>query len=297
MFRFHCVSGCLLSCLLALPLSAVAGTDPAPAVASERAYVETSYLIAPRMVGDFALVETRYDPQNKYSGPQFRYVAAAHPEVRIDVFVYPAGRMPAEQAITMGMRAFRADLDGTLSAGSYTQLRIHEDTSFDLRLPGTAPSMATDPDDPYASLILEATSAAAGPVGRRLRMSIQLPPDIPMYSVGYLFYRQLYFFKVRASVAQHHIDDTVNFTALADHAVRTLLPAIEAAHLGDCASSTINLSADATAADIAHQLIAQITEQQGYNCHGSTAAIGLETKSQHAEVVEIHYEPHEWRSE
>lgn len=287
---------CIIAALsLATPVICIADDERAPDAAVQ-AFVQTSYLIAPRQVGDFVLEASSYDPQRKPSGAGFRYTDAAHPQVRIDVYVYPAGRLQASEAMEAGMQAFRADIDQARAAGTLAAFEIHADEVFDLRadIDQVVDVADAHPDDPYAAAVLEAVAAVSHPAGRRLGMTIT-PASLnaPMYSAGYLFYRQLYYFKLRASAPRDRIEAGA-FRTLADQAARTLVPAIEAAHVGTCASATIVLDPDARPEDSVQALIRQTAAQQGYNCHHQTEGLGLADRRRVAEVIEIDFAPDEW---
>lgn len=291
--RFPALSAALLTLALAGPV-ALAAEDAAQ---STRAYVETSYLIAPKRIGEFTLVQTRFDPDNKYAGPGFRYQAESHPDFRVDVYVYPAGRMGQAEAMSTGMEAFRSQLDQAVAAEMYSDLVVQE-APFAFAQESTLQSTPEpDPDDPFAASIIAANLASSHPEGRKLSMTLQLKPeDAPAYSAGYLMYRQLYYFKLRASALQSQID-AEQFHAFADRAALTLLPAIEAAHVGDCANATLTVDPGAPSGEVLQALITQSSEQLGYNCHQSAEAAGISGKSAEANLVTIHYEPHEWRAQ
>lgn len=292
--RFPALSAALLTLALAGPV-ALAAEDAAQ---STRAYVETSYLIAPHQVGEFKLIQTSYDPDNKYSGPGFRYQSQVHPEIRVDVYVYPAGRMEQAYALDTGMQGFHADLARAVDAGVYSDLVV-EEAAFALADKAQADALETggDSDDPFAALLLAAEQEESHPEGRKLSMTLLAQPGgQAMHSAGYLAYRQLYFFKLRASVLQDTIE-AAPFHVFADRAARTLLPVIEAAHVGDCANSTLTINPDASAEDMAIALVKHSTRQLGYNCHLDAEGAGIAAKSAQADVIDIHYEPQEWSAQ
>lgn len=287
MFRSYLLLGCIL--LLATGLPAHAAGKKAAA----RPYVETSYLVAPRQVGEFELEDASFDPGQKYSGAGFRYALKDHQEIRFDVYVYPAGRMSQADAVEAGMAAFREDLKLAVAAGSYTQLQELQDSDFPLQADAPTVTPANDID---AAVIK--TQAEAGQItGRKLQLRMNLQPrDWPMYSSGYLFYKQLYYFKLRASAAQERIPQAA-FDALADRAARALIPAVQVTNIGDCANATITLSPDAAPEAGAVAMIQQLTVHQGYNCHASTDKAGLPAPGADSETVQISYTADEWKSQ
>jgi len=281
-----------------LPLCALLLAASLPALAAkekptDRPYVETSYLTAPRLVGDFELEGTSYDPDQKYAGAGFRYALKDHQEIRFDVYVYPAGRMQQTTAVEAGMKAFRDDLKRAVTHGSYTQLRELQDSSYPLQ--STEP--AAKPANDFDAEVIRAKVEAEQITGRKLQLSMNLQPrDWPMYSSGYLFYKQLYYFKLRASAAQERITQAT-FNALADRAAQTLIPALQVANIGDCANATIYLSPDAKPEAGAIELVRQTTLHTGYNCHSSADQAGLPRPGQDTEIVEIGYNADEWKSQ
>ncbi|WP_202841139.1 hypothetical protein [Luteimonas saliphila] len=284
--------------VLLLPVSPrAAAQDAAPREQEQaRPYVETSYLIAPRRVGDFVLQDASYDEGRKYSGAGFRYAVEGHQETRIDVYVYPAGRMPRASALTGGMAGFRADLARAVDAGTYADLVLEDEQEFALVEDSTVAAADTPGDGDSLEAILAIVASGNRPSGRKLPMTMTLQPHgWPMQSVGYLFYRQLYYFKLRASAAQERIA-SADFDALVDRAARTLVPAIEVANVGACARSVIHVTAEAPAEEVAREMVMQGTEHQGYNCHETAEAADIGRKSADAEVVEIAYRAEEWNA-
>lgn len=287
MSRPYPLPGCAL--LLAASLPALAAKEKP----TDRPYVETSYLTAPRQVGDFELEGTSYDPDQKYAGAGFRYALKDHQEIRFDVYVYPAGRMQQTTAVETGMKAFRDDLKRAVTDGSYTQLRELQDSSYPLL--STEP--AAKPANDFDAEVIRAKVEVEQITGRKLQLSMNLQPrDWPMYSSGYLFYKQLYYFKLRASAAQERITQAT-FNALADRAAQTLIPALQVANIGDCANATIYLSPDAKPEAGAIELVRQTTLHTGYNCHSSADEAGLPRPGQDTEIVEIGYNADEWKSQ
>ena len=289
------LSSMAFSVLVTLSANSTAKEISTPQV-QERAYVETSYLIAPRRVGDFTLEGVQYDKSLKYSGAGFRYVLDGHQETRIDVYVYPAGKMSQGTAMSQGMAAFRADLGRAVDAKSYTNLSMQDEQEFLLASP-PQPSNPQSLADLNAAELMSAVATATHPAGRKVQMTMNLQPhELPMYSSGHLFYKQLYYFKVRASAAQERIDEK-QFDALADLAARTLVPAIEVANVGDCANSVIHLSTNATPEEAASALVSQSTLHRGYNCHTTAEHAGIDKEPEDFAIVDISYEPREWKSE
>ena len=238
--------------------------------ATPRAYVETTHIVAPKHVGGFSLKRSSFDPQAKYSGAGFTYRSDEAPHPTISVFVYPAGRMAQADALRDGMIAFREDLRLAEEAGTYSDLQVLAAGAFPLS--GSDEASASNGDSsPDAELL--ATIAKAGRIdGERLQLRLRLPGrDGDIQSAGFLFYKQLYYFKVRVSADATSMPGDA-FLAFADTAARTLVPAIQAVNIGDCANATITIPA------------------------GGSAEDGARALARDAEVVEIGYRADEWKS-
>jgi hypothetical protein len=263
--------------------------------APPRAYVETTHIVAPKHVGGFSLKRSSFDPQTKYSGAGFTYRSDEAPHPTISVFVYPAGRMVQADAVREGMIAFREDLRLAEEAGTYSDLQILTAGAFPLSGSDEATASAGG-SSPDAELL--ATIANAGRIdGERLQLRLRLPGrDGEIQSAGFLFYKQLYYFKVRVSADGTSMPGET-FLAFADSAARTLVPAIDAVNIGDCAKATINIPVGGSAEDGARVLVREATLQQGYNCHADREAAKLDALARDAEVVEIGYRAEEWRSQ
>ncbi|MGN6151671.1 MAG: hypothetical protein ACTHOH_06610, partial [Lysobacteraceae bacterium] len=103
-----------------------------------RSFVEQTRVAAPKRVGEFVLDAAEYDPAMKSAGASLRYSLPDRPELRIDLFVYPAGEMPHADAVKAGMKDFRASLDAAAKAGYYDALRVLDTTDFEIPPPPPA---------------------------------------------------------------------------------------------------------------------------------------------------------------
>ncbi|WP_051175995.1 hypothetical protein [Luteimonas mephitis] len=289
---------------------------PGERKAEARPFIETSYVIAPERIGEFVIEGSSYDAANKYAGAGFRYALPGHQETRFDVYVYPAGRSAEADAVERGMVEFKAGFAEAEEAGYYGNVRIVEESDFTLELPGPEPGsaspgdMAADAAAPtrdasereapgeldtgeaaLARMLLEASQHT----GRRVSVQLDLlPQGMPMHSDGYLFHKQLYFFKVRVSAARERIDDA-GFRALADRAARSLVPAIDVVNIGDCANAVITVDPDGDPQAIAEALVTQSVAYQRENCFKDAATAGITEKSADARVVEIGFDAQDWR--
>jgi len=284
--------GLLLSlCLLALgPVPSLASPPPA---AEARAYVESSYVIAPYQVEDFTLVRSSYNPDDRLAGAGFSYRSRLHPEAAISVFVYPAGRLDPQVAVDRGMQALQADLRQAVASGIYADLQELGQEPFALSAEVVPAKGANDID----AAVIQAIAKAGQVRGEKLRLGLlQVSSNQPLHSNGYLFYKQLHFFKLRISANQSVLPREA-FDVLADRATRSLIPALEVANIGGCANATLYVDPDAAPEQGAIQLASQVTLQNGYNCHASTGNADIQSRAAKASVIEIAYEAGDWKSQ
>lgn len=289
MFRCRAL---LSACLLVMVSGAASAKAKEPPAAS-RAYVESSYVIAPKAVDGFSLTRSKYDPAAKLAGAAFHYAMEDQPDLVIDVFVYPAGRLDPATALDDGLVAFRRDLASAVTQGTYSRLDELDHAPFVL---GGSTDPAPEPANDIDAAVLAAIAETERTTGERLRLSMQLSSTgMPLRSSGYLFYKQLYYFKVRVSAAQSSMAQDA-FDALADRVARTLVPAIQVANVGGCADATIYLDPDATPEQGAVALVRQTRTHQGFNCHRSAKDAGVDRDAGTADVVEIVYAADDWTS-
>lgn len=292
-------AACLLATLLTLATATAARADQPPArpgpAAAQPPLITTSHLLAPLRVDDFVLENTMYDESRKYAGAGFRYDLPGYGAVRFDVFVYPAGRLPADEALARGMPDFKRDLELAQQSGFVKDLVILSEDAFPLQRPEPETAAAAAPEgkpDDAIGATLAMIAHAYKPIGRRLRMRDVLVDergDFPIHSNGYLFYRQLYFYKVRVSAGRALISED-EFETLADRAARTLVPAIEVINLGACANRDIEVSPDANPDDFAATLMRRMAQFDSENCYRDAQAAKLDEKSAGASVVTIHFD-------
>ena len=312
-------TACLLVLLLALS-TAAAAADKTP----KQAFIERTLVIAPLKVGDFVLEGSRYDPANKFAGVSLRYFLPGQEATRFDLFVYPHGQGDGEAALGLGMRDFRATLEAAEQAGYYRGLTVADAVEFDIALPSAlpdppdtagsddaeqaqAPAVAdADPEEARRiALLLELLGADRHIDGRMIELAYDYPGQgedewLPMHSRGYLLYRHLYFFKGRISAASARIDAAA-FAALADRAMRELVPAVQAYNIGSCGDTTITIDSNLSEKDAAdafmRQIVAAQTRSEASNCHARPDEAELAAMAEGAEVVEIEYAPGDWRGE
>lgn len=278
-------------CLLAaMPVTAIARTAPAEPA---RAYIETSYVIAPQSVDDFTLERSSYDPANKLAGAGFGYRSSDAPQATASVFVYPSGRMDEATAVETGMQALHSELKQAEAAGIYAHVQELDEAPFALRADTALRKGANDID----TAVILAIANAEQVHGRRLRLSMQhVSSNQPLHSSAYLFYKQLYYAKLRISADQASMSREA-FDTLADRAARSLIAAVKVANVGGCASSTMYVDPKAKPEQGAVQLATQMATQLGYNCHGTAKEAGVDQRASGVSVIEIHYDADDWKSQ
>jgi hypothetical protein len=281
------LSVCLL---VAVPGLAIAKTTPP---ADARPYVEASYISAPRVVADFNLERSSYDPAAKLAGAGFLYRSSKEPQATASVFVYPAGRVGQAEAVESGMQALYGELKQAVAAGIYAQLQELGEEPFPLAA-YVAPGKGTTAID---TAVIQTMAKAEQIHGTRLRLSMQhVSSNQPLHSNAYLFYKQLYYVKLRISADQASMSREA-FDALADRAARSLIPAVQVANVGGCAAGTIYVDPSATPEQTAVQLAGQMALQKGYNCHGTASDAGVDAGAADVSVVEIRYDADDWKSQ
>lgn len=216
-----------------------------------RPFIERSLVIAPEQVGKFKLYGMTDFPGNPGAGISMRYQHEDFPTVRIDIFVYPAGRVDRDRALDSGMNEVRATLEHAVSQGKYSDLSIGSRAPFDLRqveadgsMKPEEPSMPSEGDGAEAT---DAESAiadarAAQDYRRGLRMTARLTiQDEPQNSLAFLFYRGLYLVKGRISTSPTLLPDEA-FDRFANHAMASLVPVIATRSTGGCSQRDLLLA-------------------------------------------------------
>lgn len=223
------------------------------AEADRRGFIEKSLLLAPEAVGKFSLYSANDYPGDPGSGVGFRYQHADFPEVRIDLFVYPVGRVDRDPVVAQGIAEVRASVRNAAEQGGYGDLVFGEEIEFDLRrvdangdlLPAIDPPEGTgdaDPQSPLLQAMAEADAALEPAVGRRLDMQLSIGGE-HQNSRGYQFYRGLYLYKGRISAPPTLLPGEA-FDRFTNHAMATLVPAIQVRSTGACDEMSIYIDPD-----------------------------------------------------
>lgn len=303
--------------MILMSSAAIAG-NAGDADAAKKPFIERTYVAIPRRVGDFTVEGVKFDQRDKYSGVSIRYRHPAHPQTRIDLFVYPIGKGNAEKILDAGMKAFVASMKPAIDAGYYRNFAEIDTVDFDIELPAPADETlktssgetnASKSDDParearFAAWDADMRKASRRVDGRRMRLRYDYKGDLPdewfpMRSRTYLFHRHLYYVKGRISAAESQIDETA-FGDFADRAFREIVPAVMAYNIGSCGNTEIVLDPKKTTEDAADQLFKGLLGSQLHvltsNCHASLDETIPSTSNAEVEVVTIEYEPDDWKS-
>lgn len=276
--------------LSALLLSALLAPARAEEPAQRRAFIERTHVIAPHTVAGFRLMETRYDPGHKLAGVRLRYLRTADDPVTLDVFVYPAGRKDQAKAVREEVIRFRQDLDTARAIGLYRTVDIGPDEAF-----------ALDPDSDTGPALTDSletriarAAAVSATVGNRNRIAlVDNESGRSLQSLGYVFHRQLNHVKVRLTQPADVMSADA-FTAFADHAVRSLVLAIEALNVGACGDRTVYVDPDAEHEDAILHMVRDTSRLMEENCVPSAEQGDLAGKSRGAKVIHIDFEPGDW---
>jgi hypothetical protein len=264
----------LLLALLSGPAQAAA---PAPEDAPPaRIFIERSLVLAPEQAGDFTLVSMNDYPGNPGSGVRLRYRHAGFPSVRLDLFVYPAGRVDPDQALARGMAEVVSALEDAAAKGHYADLELGEVRAFDLARvdsdgslrPLSAATSETaagnETEAAFRAVVASALDADGSDDGRVLDIRMAIDGE-PLDSRAFLFYRGLYLYKGRISGSGMALPGDT-FERFSQHAMATLVPAIEVRSTGGCSENTVVLDPDSTPEATQQALITSVLRANGENC-------------------------------
>lgn len=311
--------------LALLATAAVAQRLPEP-----EQFIDKSVITFPASIDPYMLAEIQYDADLWTHGVTSIWTLGAAPDgLRLSVFVYPIGHATESDVVAQQMADIEHYIRDTAKQGTYTHLTVgermpfvvvapkpsvleeHEDKGgeqrkgdkdgdadepFDLVPQPEVRVVANDASDPIAAAL-----AAARPLANNhgQRQSFRFTLDgVPMRSLGYVFYRQLFAFKVRVSTPEDSMDDAT-FEALADTVTRTLVPHIHVENYGQCgriilpapsSSAGDEDQADATA----RQLLLEIARVRTSNCAETEGSMPTH-EPRRERRVEILYPPRTWR--
>lgn len=196
--------------LLALGLGAcsTAPTRPTPTPLEVLPFITSTAIDFPQTLANARLVN-HIAYGDLADGIDVIYRLNDLPEATFDVFVYPAGRMPARQALDRGQQVFIATLEAAREQGGYAEVDVEGEDAFDIALADGRPLP-----------------------GIRTRIATRERADSePLVSRGFLFYRHFYYIKFRVTVPA---SDATRLDGLLDAAVREIVPRIASRSRGQC---------------------------------------------------------------
>lgn len=253
-------------------------------------FIEHTYVLAPKQIGPLRLEKTSYDPAHRFSGVNASYRSASVPGATMNLFVYPAGRYLQKDAIEEGMKEFVSSFPDAQKRGTYKLAEIESITSFtldELAEPHKKSANALD------NAILDALASEAIE-GRKIKLTIRLQDDTRIRSFGYLFYKNLNFFKVRISTLYADSTD-VDFEKFADAAARLMVSSAGALNAGSCAEKNIDLNEGDTPEQMAVEISVQTFRFENERCSATIAPETVTKEARTHQIDKIEFKPGDWR--
>ncbi|GAB3781542.1 hypothetical protein [Dyella agri] len=188
------------SACLALAAPCLAADKPA------RPVIEDTYIIAPRSVGEYALVETvNYGEKGELlAGAALRYRDKLLPSMAADIYVYPGGD---NETLEHAEQTFRDSVKSAATHGIYSDVRWGEPQGYELQ-----------------------QHDGSAWQGRMIPMQVHHQQD-EAASRTYLFHHGLYDYKLRVDVPA---SEAADLPAAADALLRSVLPAVQVVSVGGC---------------------------------------------------------------
>jgi hypothetical protein len=304
-----------LSFVTYLLLSSVAwGKEPAAIQ-----FIDKSYIEVPKTAGLFTLIGTSYESKTFYSGVTTKWKAPeATPSLRVDVFVYPKGRADEAAAAAGSMDEVEAALAEAAKQGLYSNVKKGTRTPFVIVRPDSAvmdggkkkskaafdptpkpETMAVVSGDSKDPMLKVFTESMASPNSHGLRLTISFDRDGGTWrSAAFVFYRNLFLFKVRISAPVEEMTDEA-FESLAVSTAREVVPRIQVTNFGTCGNITISEPAkgtnkDKATQDTGEQLIRGLARVADENCASSPGKKD-EVPAEYERVV-IEYPAGTWKA-
>lgn len=262
------LAGCATGSGAGTASAAPANVEEAPA----RPFIERSMVLAPESVGAFGLADIKNYPDHPASGAGMRYVHGDFPDVLVDLFVYPVGRVDRKAALDHGMSQLRDELSVMSDQGRYRDLDLGTEVDFDLddvdedgqlARPDQAPAAGDEPGEDNLEAEFQAIAAAveAGmdtSMGRRLALRFTRE-DGPVNSVAFMFYRGLYLYKGRISAPATAMPGE-SLDRFANRAMALIVPAVRVRSTGGCANLSVSVNPDAGSEELTRQLMHGLVE-------------------------------------
>ena len=234
--------------------------------AAERPLIERSLLLVPAQAGDFELRRLADYPGQPAMGAGVRYVHPDFPELALDVFIYPLGDFTRTEALDWLENAMREELRNVEASGRYERVDFGDVIDIDLQridddgtllapradLVAATGKFTVDTEDAKRDTERRIVAAMEGAqraaeavsdpdIGRRMAIRLR-EGGVEKQSASFLFYRSLYAIQARSTAPVAMGPDT--FDRLANHAIASILPAVEIRNAGGCADSEVVMDPD-----------------------------------------------------
>jgi hypothetical protein len=202
--------------VLALAGGSVLAAEPPPPHPSlltsgkkHQAVIDDSYIIAAKRLPGASLerIKNYADDGDLAAGVSVRYRIDKAPWIVADLFVYPAGEGPADAMLALETKDFRDSVVYAESKGIYTNVWRGSEAPYSIPL------------------------ADGGTLqGRFLPMAFDSENEM-LASRTYLFYRKLYFYKVRMTTGAQAVE---SLSELADGFTRDVVNGVDVISTGTC---------------------------------------------------------------
>lgn len=306
---------------LALALLAAASAATAKEDKPKSQFIDKSVIAFPRTAGDYTLADTDYDPALFQAGVTSTWTVPGAPdELRLNIFVYPLGRMQENKAVDSQIAQVEEAVREAEKQQMYSHVEIGARTPFVVVArestilddgkkkaperfdPTPMPEPVKTEPAPDADPILAALARnQASPNSHGIRQGFRFTrkDGEVARSLGYMFYRHLFGFKVRISVPESVMEQPA-FEALADAAVRNIVPRIDVQNFGSCGTIEIPAKAldgkkDTDSSAITDAMFggfARIKAESCANAEGKNSAAPFEGSR-----IEIVYPEGTWKSD
>lgn len=182
---------------------------PIPGIPAHRGVIDDTWIIAPRRMGNatLAAVKNYADEGDIAAGVSLRYQIDHADWIAADVFIYPAGDGDGSRMLKRGVDDFRE------SVNFAEKQEIYRNVWWGDEIPYTA-----------------SLSGGRKLEGRFLPIVFDAQQDM-LTSRTYLFYRKLYFTKIRLTTTVDAVDSLVDTS---DKFIRNLLDGVEVVSVGGC---------------------------------------------------------------
>ena len=182
---------------------------PLPGMPAHRGVIDDTWIIAPRRLGNATLsaVKNYADEGDIAAGVSLRYRIDHADWIAADVFIYPAGDGDPDRMLKRAVDDFRESVNFAEKQEIYRNVWWGEESSYTASLSGGRKLQ-----------------------GRFLPIVFDAQQDM-LTSRTYLFYRKLYFTKIRLTTTTDAVDSLVDTS---DKFIRNLLDGVDIVSVGGC---------------------------------------------------------------